>query len=172
MRGPRSLGSRTVAARSLWNSHVVDPGLVVYVTPRPFEYTNPGTGSAEEGVGVVFDGMFPTTGILIEYSLSQPDAVDRRVMEDNMAKTGQKWSRVLVERRVTYQFRGSAVYLSFISWFNDYTRRGESWFDWQDPMTQTTKVARIKGGQLDKETPVDSLLRWWNVSMTLQVWES
>lgn len=171
MRGPRAFNRRTLSARSLWNSTPVDPGLVVTVMPVNINFTNPGNGNAEEGTGIDFSGQFPTFGLLTKYAIVEPEAVLRREMEDGTSKTSTNWSRILVAREVTYLYRSKSSYLAFIDWFNNLVNKGESWFDWTDPTTGTVKVARIKDGKLGAERPLDPLMTWWTIDMTLEVWD-
>lgn len=117
---------------------------------------------------------FPTSPFLLKdgFSVKRRPAVQRSEFEDGFAKQRKRWHRVLVERPVVYGFRSKADYTSFITWFNSTINRGADWFDWTDPVSNTVKTARIKGGDLESETPEDPMLEKWAVKFVLEVWDA
>ena len=106
------------------------------------------------------------------FAVKRRSAVKRTEFEDGFAKQAKRWSRVLVERTVSYGFSSKADYESFITWFNTTINRGADWFDWTDPVTSTIKTARIKGGDLEEEVPESTLLTHWKIRFTLEVWDA
>lgn len=117
---------------------------------------------------------FPTYVFLLKDGFGQKraSAVQRTSFEDGFAKQRKRWSRVLVERSVTYGTHTKADYQSFIAWFNTSINRGADWFDWTDPVDGVVKTARIKGGVIDSETPFDPMLTKWDIKFTLEVWDA
>lgn len=117
---------------------------------------------------------FPSYMFLLKdgFGVRRNSAAVRTEFEDGFAKQAKRWSKVLVERKVVYGTRTKADYQSFITWFNSTINRGADWFSWTDPVDGVTKQARIKGGVIDSESPVDPMLTRWDLSFTLEVWDA
>lgn len=105
------------------------------------------------------------------FSQQRQSAVTRAEMEIGPAKQITTASRVMVTRPCQVLLKTKADYLAFITWFRTDIGRGADWFDWTDPVSGTTKSARIVGGLLESEAPQDAGLRIWAVSLRLETWD-
>jgi hypothetical protein len=99
-------------------------------------------------------------------------AVLRSEMDSGPPKQSKIYSRVLVTRPVRFLIESAANYAAFITWFNSDLNRGAEWFDWTDPVTDTVRLARIVGGQLNEERPLTPAMTHWEISCTLETWDA
>ena len=105
------------------------------------------------------------------FSQSRKPAVTRSEMDIGPAKQIRTASRVMVTRPCQVWLDSLTDYNSFITWFRTSISHGADWFDWIDPVTGTTKSARIVGGQLDEETPQALGLAAWVIALKLETWD-
>ena len=87
---------------------------------------------------------FPAIGspLYEGFSQSTPSGSIRTEMEGYI-KQAKRFSSVYVERSVMY-YLTSAEYSTFLTFFETTIDRGSLSFDWTDPITDSTKTARIK----------------------------
>lgn len=115
---------------------------------------------------------FPTYADLLRAGFAQQrgPAVQRTDMESGPPKQLKTKSRVMVSRPVAYLLRTAANYASFITWFQTTINYGADWFDWTDPVDANVKSARIVGGTLQSEEPIEPRMQYWKVSFMIETW--
>lgn len=116
--------------------------------------------------------VFPSTAILLMQGLArrrEPN-VRRTEMESGPAKQAPKASRTTVTDSHTYGFESKANYLAFIDWFGADLADGSKWFMWPDPVDGVTKLARIVGGAIDEEKPLNRAFTRWTVKLNIEHW--
>ena len=86
-----------------------------------------------------------------------------------MVKQTKVRSRVLVTRNVLVSFRSQADYNDFIEWFEDDINGGADWFNWTNPETSATVLARIVSG-LEQEQPENAHLADWVIRFKMETW--
>jgi hypothetical protein len=102
----------------------------------------------------------------------QPDqAVYRTQVEGGLPKLLQKFSLTLVKRPVVYLAGTNADYQSFKTWVRATLKNGADWFNWTDPVDNVLKLARIENGAF-KGSPWTPMLDKWEISMTIETWDS
>lgn len=96
---------------------------------------------------------FPAIGkVLLPGDGERPDsALLRTEMEDGPAKQARVRSRVSVKRNKALRL-SVAEFNTFKTFFNTTIARGADWFDWVDPLTGTSKQARIVNGDYTADT--------------------
>lgn len=116
---------------------------------------------------------FPTDLILEQDGFAeQPaDGVIATKMENGIVKQAKVNTRVMVDRPVKYVATSLAIYQSWQTYYTTTINRGADWFDWPDPVSNTTKSARIKAGSYRGAVPRGGLLNTWDISFVLQTWE-
>lgn len=116
---------------------------------------------------------FPTYAKLMHdpYRVTRAPAVVRTDMESGPPKQAKIRSRVMVTREVRYAFGSIADYQAFITWFNTGIARGAGWFDWNDPIDDSVKQARIVGGQIEEEQP-NKTLDVWQLKFRIETWDA
>lgn len=105
------------------------------------------------------------------FSQQRQPAVLRTEMESGPPKQSKNKSRVMLTRTINVQLNSLVDYNNFISWFTATINRGNDWFDWLDPVTNTTKQARIVGGIIDSESP-RTIIKYWALTMKLETWDA
>ena len=103
------------------------------------------------------------------YAEQRESALMRTEMESGPPKQAKIKSRVMVTRPVTIRVNTLADYQAFVVWFSDTINEGADWFDWLDPISNTTKQARIQGGALDA-SPMGSINGAWVMRAKLETW--
>lgn|SRR5690606_10686320 len=84
----------------------------------------------------------------------EPDyGVLRTEMDSGIAKQRARWSKPIVTREVQIFVGSYQNKASFDEWMRDDLAGGAGWFDWTDPLTATTKQARIVGGRVAWTAP-------------------
>lgn len=118
------------------------------------------------------DISFPAYGKLMTGQMSERPIpiVERTEMESGPQKQRRKQSRTMVERDITYIF-SAAEYATFKTWFYTTSLYGSKFFNWTDPVTSTTKDARIVGGAIEA-APINPKLSAWRVSFVLETYSS
>jgi len=94
--------------------------------------------------------------------------VVRTDMESGPPKQATVESRSLHRISVVYLISTKADYQSFITWWETTISRVD-WFDWTDPVSNTTKQARIVDGAIET-TPLRSDLAHWEIRFDLEYW--
>lgn len=110
--------------------------------------------------------------LLAGFGEAREPGVVRTEMESGPPKQLKTKSRVMVRRPVTLRFASKADYLSFITWFSTTINQGADWFDWADPVSGTTRSARIADGALGQATPAADLSGAWTVATTFEAWSA
>lgn len=107
------------------------------------------------------------------YAEQRETALQSSEMESGPPKVVRIKSRVMVRRPVAVLFKSRADYLSFVEWFKTDIAHGALWFDWLDPLTGSTRQARIKGGELGDASLLGSaaLDRGVRLTLTLETWQ-
>ncbi len=103
-----------------------------------------------------------------DFAENRESAILRTEMEDGPAKQARIRSRVLVTRPVNLLFNSKVDYLAFLDWFSTDLSEGALWFDFVDPVRQTTRSGRFVGDGL-KAQPVAGL-RCWVIPMQIETW--
>lgn len=103
------------------------------------------------GIGIVLGSV----------SEAPPPAVVSSAMERGVPKVRRDRSDVLVPIKATLQFRDSAHFETFRTWFYSPTGAGAgaAFFSMVHPRTGATVQARIAGGQLGELTPIHGTWR-------------
>jgi len=96
--------------------------------------------------------------------------VQRTEMESGPPKQLKVKSRVLVTRDCVLRVASLAEYLTFITWFETTINFGADWFDFADPVTATTKSARIV--TLGRATPDAAKNEGWRMPASIETWSA
>lgn len=96
----------------------------------------------------------------------------RTEMESGPPKQLKIKSRVLVTRPVRLRVENNTNYLAFLAWFATTINQGADWFDWTDPVTNTTKSARIVGGELGVAQPLAGVRGGWVIPCQIETWSA
>ena len=117
---------------------------------------------------------FPTYAkvLLAGFGEEAESAVLSTQMETGPAKVLKTKSRVMVSRPVQIRLASKADYLTFLTWFRTTLEYGSLWFDWYDPVSETTRSARFSGGRLGAASPSSTLAGAWVVSATVETWSA
>lgn len=113
----------------------------------------------------------PTTAqILINgFAEQRESALMRTEMESGPPKQARVKSRVMVTRPVVLRFDTRADYLAFIVWYRDTIHEGADWFDFIDPVTNTTRSGRFTGSI--EAAPAGIMSGLWLVKgLKLEAW--
>lgn len=107
------------------------------------------------------------------YAEQRESALQATEMDSGPPKLVRVKSRVMVRRPVAVRFNTRADYLAFIGWFQADIQHGALWFDWVDPLTRTSRQARIKDGLLGDAVLLGStaLDRGVRLTLTLETWQ-
>ncbi len=107
------------------------------------------------------------------YAEQRETALQSTEMESGPPKVVRTKSRVMVRRPASVRFDTKADYLNFLTWFQADIKHGALWFDWLDPITRSTRQARIKGGELGDAVLLGSatLDRGVRLTLTLETWQ-
>lgn len=94
-------------------------------------------------------------------------------MDDGPPKVRRVKSRVMVRRSVTVQLASRSDYLAFKAWFSDAAgaNKGSAWFDWFDPVSSSTRPAKISGGLISGK-PLADVHGAWRLQLTLESWDA
>ena len=104
------------------------------------------------------------------YSTAPVNAVRRTEMEVGPPKQQRYRDRRLLQRTVVY-FVTEAERNAFVTFVETEINRGADFFDWPDPITSTTRQARIVGGRY-QDAPMNSWHSHWRLQMQLETYES
>lgn len=103
------------------------------------------------------------------FSEQRESAIQRTEMESGPPKQARVRSRVMVTRPVSILLDSKADYEAFRDWFAGDLAEGALWFDFIDPVSETTKPARFVGGGLDG-VPGNSALSHWVIKHKIETW--
>ncbi len=114
---------------------------------------------------------FPTYPILLfDGFAEEPESAVLRTEMESGVKQAMIRSRALVPRTVVYLLQSATDFQNFKIWVRDSIARGAAWFDWTDPVNNTTKKAQIVRGQI-KYKPRNPQLESWTASFSLETWD-
>ena len=105
------------------------------------------------------------------FGIEHGTALSRTDMESGPPVQTRVKSRVMVTRSVAVVFMSKADYLAFLAWWSIDLDYGAAWFDYTDPVTDSTLQARIAGGQIGRAEPLGTLARW-KLPLTLEYWSA
>jgi hypothetical protein len=103
------------------------------------------------------------------YSEKPRPNIYRTNMEGGPPKQARKYSLTFVERTVSYIFT-AAEYATFKTWFYTTSQYGALWFNWNDPVDGTNKIARIMNGQITAN-PIGAGGDNWLINFTLETYQ-
>lgn len=117
---------------------------------------------------------FPTYAkvLMANFAEDAESAVMSTQMETGPAKVLKVKSRVMVSRAVQIRLASKADYLTFLTWFRTTLEYGALWFDWFDPVSETTRSARFAGGRLGQGAPSSTLAGAWVIPATIETWSA
>jgi hypothetical protein len=105
------------------------------------------------------------------FGIEHGTALARTDMESGPPVQTRVKSRVMVTRALVVWFMSKADYLSFLEWWRAELGYGAAWFDYDDPVTDTTLQMRIAGGKLGRAEPAASIGRW-HLPLTVEHWSA
>lgn len=108
--------------------------------------------------------------MLAGFGEARETGVQRTAMESGPPKQLKVKSRVLVTQECVLRVPSRAEYLTFVTWFQTTINFGADWFDWADPVTDTTISARIV--TLGRATPDASKNEGWRIPASIETWSA
>jgi len=108
--------------------------------------------------------------LLAGFGEARESGVQRTQMEVGPPKMLKTKSRVLVSRDCTLRVGSKADYLSFLTWFETTINMGADWFTWTDPVSGTSKSARI--AELGTAKPEVYLPDGWRIPARIETWSA
>lgn len=114
---------------------------------------------------------FPSIGILTTsgFTESPQKNMIRTQMEHGFAKQAQRSAVNIVRRNVRYVF-SEAEYATFKTFFYDTSSNGTSFFNWTDPVDNTSKDTRVVDGAFSA-TPLTGAWNHYQVTMQFETYE-
>lgn len=92
--------------------------------------------------------------ILLEGYGEEPDyGVLRTEMDGGIAKQRPRYTTPIVTRDAQIKVPDKTKKASFDAWVKSDINGGAGWFTWTDPLTNTSKQARIVGGKYKWSSP-------------------
>jgi hypothetical protein len=117
---------------------------------------------------------FPAYAVLLfeGFSEQRESALLRTEMEDGPPKQVRIRGKVLVTRPIKIGLNSLQDYRSFIAWFSNDLAEGSLWFDFNDPVSGTTKQARFVVDSTNglEGTPLNPHLVNWSISTSIETW--
>jgi hypothetical protein len=113
---------------------------------------------------------FPSYALIMNdgYAEKRESALIRSDMESGPPKQAKIKSLVLVTRPVKIKLTSVSDYQAFVEWFSVGINEGADWFNFTDPVSKLTGLARFAGGGLDA---VPDRGGWvWTISTTIETW--
>lgn len=108
--------------------------------------------------------------ILFEgYQKARESALMRTDMESGPPKQARVKSNVMEVHTVKIYLGSRADFQSFESWYANDIADGASWFDFTDPISNTTKQARFRDGGYTAQ-PMTAEMENWEVSAKIEIW--
>jgi hypothetical protein len=103
------------------------------------------------------------------FGVTKESALMRTEMDSGPPKQAKVKSRVMVTQSVTFLLNTRADYQAFETWYADDIAYGADWFDYPDPISQTTVQARFKNGGY-KSSPLSPNMDQWKVMVEIEYW--
>lgn len=107
--------------------------------------------------------------LIAGFGEQRESALLRTEMESGPPRQVKIKSRVMVTRRVNIYLGSKADYNSYVAWFRDTIHEGADWFDWLDPISNTTKSVRFVGGGIEAMLQGQSS-GLWIIPATVEGW--
>lgn len=103
------------------------------------------------------------------YSQQRESALMRTEMESGPPRQVKVRSRVMLTRNVKIYLASKADFQSFESWYASTINMGASWFNFADPVSGNTVMARfVSGGYA--ASPLVGGLEGWMVDAKIESW--
>lgn len=114
--------------------------------------------------------------LLADFGIERESGCLRTDVESGPAKQIKTKSRVMASIPARVLIRGKTNYQAFLTWWRTALNLGCDWFNATDPVDGTTRLMRIKGGQIGKAVPLtgrpgDSNTVW-EIQVTLEYWDA
>lgn len=103
------------------------------------------------------------------YSIEPTSNVHRSTMEDGKIKQARRNQKQRVIRSVQY-LATAAEFESFKTWYKNDSFFGAKYFNWTDPVEDTTKDARMVDG-LYQATPLNTRMHYYYITLKLETYE-
>lgn len=103
------------------------------------------------------------------FGVTRESALMRTEMESGPPKQAKIKSKVMVTQAVNFLFHTRADYQSFETWYANDISYGSDWFDYPDPISQTTIQARFKNGGY-KSSPLSPIMDKWKITAEIEYW--
>lgn len=103
------------------------------------------------------------------YQKTRESALMRTDMESGPPKQARIKSNVMEVHSVKIYLASRADFQSFESWYADDISDGASWFDFTDPISNTTKQARFREGGYMAQ-PMTAEMEDWEISAKIEIW--
>jgi hypothetical protein len=103
------------------------------------------------------------------FSVKRESAVLRSDMESGPARQTKVRSTVMITRSVKIYLPTLANYQSFEAWYSSDINEGASWFNFTDPVSGTSKLARFVNGGYTA-TPLMGGMAAWTVEAKIETW--
>lgn len=116
---------------------------------------------------------FPTYAkILFDgYSQKRDSALIRTEMESGPPRQAKIVSRVMVTRAAKIYLSSKTDFQNFESWYKTTINEGSDWFDFVDPVSGSTILARFVGGGYQAQ-PMSAAMQNWQISANIESWGS
>lgn len=103
------------------------------------------------------------------YSIKRESALLRSEMESGPPRQTKVRSTVMVTRSVNIYLASREAFQSFEAWYANDTNEGATWFNFTDPVSETSKLARFVNGGYTA-TPLMEGLSAWSVEAKIETW--
>lgn len=102
------------------------------------------------------------------FGVRRESALTRTEMESGPPKQARTRSRTMVERSGSVLLRSKTDYIAFMDWIETDLDGGSAWFDWVDPLSQSTRQARLLATPFEAQAVRG--LNLWRLPITLETW--
>lgn len=115
----------------------------------------------------------PSYAILMRdgYKHQRESALLRSEMESGPPKQTKIKHRVMVTRTCTIYLKSKTDFESFELWYSSTIKEGTLWFNYLDPVSDSTKLARFVGGGYEA-IPRANVKGAWLISAKIESWGS
>lgn len=107
--------------------------------------------------------------LLDGFSQKRGSALLRSEMESGPPRQSRIKTRVMVTRSVIIRLANLDEFNQFEQWYSDEINEGASWFEFDDPVSQTSKAARFVDGGYSA-SPVGDVAMGWKISAQIETW--